>query len=49
MVIVFIQNIKNKKKDSFCASYCLYIIFLTNVFGKDFKSAVSILYYQMVK
>ena len=35
-----------QKKDSFCASYCLYIIYLTKVLGIDFKSAVSNLYYQ---
>ena len=32
--------------DSFCASYCLYIIYLTKVLGIDFKSAVLNLYYQ---
>ena len=26
--------------DSFCTSYCLYIIYLTKVLGIDFKSAV---------
>ena len=35
-----------QKNDSFCASYCLYIIYLTKVLGIDFKSAVLILYYQ---
>ena len=34
------------KRDSFCASYCLYIIYLTNVVGIDFKSSVLYLYYQ---
>ena len=29
-----------QKIDSFCASYCLYIIYLTKVIGIDFKSAV---------
>ena len=38
-----------QKKDSFCASYCLYIIYLTKVLGIDFKSAVLNLYYQMMK
>ena len=38
-----------QKNDSFCASYCLYIIYLTKVLGIDFKSAVLILYYQMMK
>ena len=35
-----------QKNDSFCASFCLYIIFLTKVLGIDFKSAVLNLYYQ---
>ena len=35
-----------QKNDSFCASYCLYIIYLTKVLGSDFKSAVLNLYYQ---
>ena len=35
-----------QKKDSYCASYCLYIIYLTKVLGIDFKSAVLNLYYQ---
>ena len=35
-----------QKNDSFCASYCLYIIYLTKVIGIDFKSAVLNLYYQ---
>ena len=35
-----------QKNDSYCASYCLYIIFLTKVLGIDFKSAVLNLYYQ---
>ena len=35
-----------QKSDSFCASYCLYIIFLKKVLGIDFKSAVLNLYYQ---
>ena len=34
-----------QKNDSFCASYCLYIICLTKVLGIDFKSAVLNLYY----
>ena len=43
-----IQGLTNKK-DSYCASYCLYIIYLTKVIGIDFKSAVLNLYYQMIK
>ena len=35
-----------QKNDSFCASYCLYIFYLTKVFAIDFKSAVLNLYYQ---
>ena len=35
-----------QKEDSFCASYCLYIIYSTKVLGIDFKSAVLNLYYQ---
>ena len=35
-----------QKNDSFCASYCLYIIYLTKVLGIDFKSAVLNLYYR---
>ena len=37
-----------QKNDSFCASYCLYILYLTKVLGIDFKSAVLNLYYQMI-
>ena len=37
-----------QKNDSFCASYCLYIIYLTKIVGIDFKSAVLNLYYQFV-
>ena len=36
------------KQDSYCASYCLYIIYLTKVIGIDFKSVVLNLYYQMI-
>ena len=35
-----------QKNDSFCASYCLYIIYLTKVLGIDFKSAVLNFNYQ---
>ena len=35
-----------QKNDSFCASYCLYIIYLTKIVAIDFKSAVLNLYYQ---
>ena len=36
------------KRDSYCASYCLYIIYLTKVTGYDFQSAVLNLYYQLI-
>ena len=36
------------KRDSYCASYCLYIIYLTKVLGFDFRIAVLNLYYQMI-
>ena len=35
-----------QKNDSYCASYCLYLIYLTKVEGIDFISAVLNLYYQ---
>ena len=38
-----------QKEDSYCASYCLYIIYMTKVLGIDFKSAVLNLNYQMIK
>ena len=31
----------------FCASYCLYIIYMTKVVGIDFISAVLSLYYEI--
>ena len=37
-----------QKNNKYCASYCLYIIYLTKVLGIDFKSAVLNLYYQMI-
>ena len=42
-----IQGLTNKR-DSYCASYCLYILHLTNVVGIDFVSSVLNLYYQMI-
>ena len=36
------------KQDSYCASYCLYIIYLIKVLDIDFKIAVLNLYYQMI-
>ena len=38
-----------QKNDSFCASYSLFIIYLTKVIGLDFKNSVLNLYYQMIK
>ena len=37
-----------QKNDSFCSSYCLYIIYLVKVLGIDFKSAVLNLFYQRI-
>ena len=42
-----IQGLTNKK-DCYCASYCLYILYLTKIVGKGFKSAVLNLYYQKI-
>ena len=42
------QGITNKK-NFYCASYCLHIIYLTKIIGTDFKSAVLNLYYQMIQ
>ena len=42
----FYSEYQIQKNDSFCASFCLYIIYLTKVLGIDFKSAVLNLYYQ---
>ena len=35
-----------QKNDSYCASCCLYLIYLIKVLGIDFKSAVLNLFYQ---
>ena len=37
-----------QKNDSFCASYCLYKIYLVKVLGMDFKTTVLNFYYQML-
>ena len=34
------------EKDSFCATFCLYKLYLTKIEKRDFKSAVLNLYYQ---
>ena len=46
--VMFIFRISDSKNDSFCASYCLYIIYVTKVLGIAFKSAVLNLYYQRI-
>ena len=38
-----------QKIDSFCASYSLYIIYLTKIIGLDFENSVLKLFYQMIK
>ena len=38
-----------QKNDSFCGSYCLYIIYSTKMIGIDFISAVLNLHYKMVQ
>ena len=43
-----IQDLTSKE-DRYCASYCLYILYLLKVLGIDFKPAVLNLYYQMIK
>ena len=40
-----IQRLTNKR-DSNCASYCLFLSYLTKLIDIDFKSAVLNLYYQ---
>ena len=40
-----IQGLTNIQ-DSYCASCCLYILYLKKVLGIDFKTAVLNLYYQ---
>ena len=41
------QGLTNRR-DSYCASYCLHMIYLTKVMGIDFISAVLDLYYHRV-
>ena len=36
-----------QNNDSYCAAYCLYVLYLTNIIG--FKNAVLSLYYQTFK
>ena len=42
-----IQGLTNKRA-SFCASYCLYLIYVTKVTGIDTKPAVLNSYYQLL-
>ena len=42
-----IQGLTNKR-DAFCATFWLYIIYLTKVVGIDFKFTVLTLYYQTI-
>ena len=44
----FYSECQVQKNDSYCASFCLYIIYLTKVLGVDFKSAVLNLFYQRI-
>ena len=49
LFIFRIQNTRsNKKRDSYCASFCFYVLYLTKVIGIDLESAVLKLYYQRV-
>ena len=43
-----IQGLASKRR-SYCAAYCLYIMYLTKVLGIDFKSGFSNLHYQMIQ
>ena len=43
-----IQDLTNER-DSYYASYCFYIGYLTKIIGIDFKPAVLSLYYQMIQ
>ena len=43
-----VQGLTNRQ-GSYCATYCLYIIYLTNVLGIDFKPVVFNLYYQYIR
>ena len=38
---------QTQKNDSYCAAYCLYVLYLTQIIG--FKNAVLNLYYQTIK
>ena len=44
----FFLEYQIQKNNSFCASYCFYIIYLAKVLGIDFISAVLNLNYQMI-
>ena len=40
----YLFRISNLKNDSYCAAYCLYVLYLTQIIG--FKNAVLNLYFQ---
>ena len=42
---VFIQNKKNQRSDTYCTTYCLLILYLTNIKESDFKPAALRLYF----
>ena len=39
---------RTNKRDSYCASYCLHIIYLTKVIGIDFQYSILNWYYQKI-
>ena len=43
----FYSEYRIQTDDSYCAAYCLYVLYLTNIIG--FKNAVLNLYYQTFK
>ena len=43
----FYSEYQIQKNDSYCAAYCLYVLYLTRIIG--FKNAVLNLYYQTFK
>ena len=42
----FYSGYQIQSNDSYCAAYCLYVLYLTNIIG--FKNAVLNLYYQKI-
>ena len=47
--VCFYSEYQIRKKDCFCASYCLNINYLTKIIGIVFRYAVLKLYYQMIQ